>query len=68
MLPVRWTNSICSGISTVDDLKDFIWTMIYTGLRISDVALFDMKRFEGARSSSGPGKTGAITTRQFPTG
>jgi len=44
-LPVRWTNSISSGVWTGGDLKDFIWTMIYTGLRISDVALFEMKRF-----------------------
>ncbi len=47
MLPVRWTNSISSGTWTGNDLKDFIWTMIYTGLRISDVALFDMKRLRG---------------------
>jgi integrase len=28
-------------------VKDFIWTMVYTGLRISDVALFQMKRLRG---------------------
>ena len=32
---------------TGEDLKDFIWLMTYTGLRISDVVLFDMERLHG---------------------
>ena len=32
---------------TGEDLKDFIWVMVYTGLRISDVVLFDMDRLHG---------------------
>ncbi len=47
MPTVQWQNSIASGVWTCEDLKDFIWSMIYTGLRISDVALFDMKRLRG---------------------
>jgi integrase len=30
-----------------EDLKDFIWLMTYTGLRISDAALFNMNRLKG---------------------
>jgi len=43
----RWGNRHGSGIWTGDDLKDFIWVMVYTGLRISDVVLFDMERLHG---------------------
>ena len=28
-------------------MKDFIWVMVYTGLRISDVGLFHTKRLQG---------------------
>ena len=30
-----------------EDAKDFIWTLTYTGLRISDVALFSITRLHG---------------------
>jgi integrase len=43
----RWGNSHGSGFWTGDDLKDFIWVMVHTGLRISDVVLFDMERLHG---------------------
>jgi integrase len=43
----RWGNRHGSGELTGEDLKDFIWLMTYTGLRISDVVLFDMERLQG---------------------
>jgi integrase len=47
MPDVVWRSGIGSGKWTGEDLKDFIWTMTYTGLRISDVGLFHMKRLKG---------------------
>jgi len=44
---VRWWNGKDEGAWTGEDAKDFIWTLTYTGLRISDVALFDVKRLYG---------------------
>lgn len=44
---VAWMNGREQGVWTGEDVKDFIWTMVYTGLRISDVALFNMNRFSG---------------------
>jgi integrase len=44
---VQWSNWQGAGVWTGEDVKDFIWTMLYTGLRISDVALFQMKRLRG---------------------
>jgi integrase len=44
---VSWTNGRDSGTWTGEDVKDFIWVMVYTGLRISDVALFHMNRLKG---------------------
>jgi hypothetical protein len=44
---VAWSNGRESGVYTGDDLKDFIWVMIHTGLRISDVGLFNMSRLKG---------------------
>jgi integrase len=43
----RWGNRFGSGECTGEDLKDFIWLMTHTGLRISDVVLFDMDRLDG---------------------
>jgi integrase len=34
------------GAWTGEDVKDFIWVMTYTGLRISDVAFFHMDRLK----------------------
>jgi integrase len=43
----RWGNTHGSGMWTGEDVKDFIWVMVHTGLRISDVVLFDMERLHG---------------------
>ncbi len=43
-----WGNRFGSGIWTGEDMKDFIWVLLYTGLRISDVVLFDMERLRGS--------------------
>ncbi len=46
-----WTNLVVErhskGVWTGEDTKDFIWVLVYTGLRISDVALFNMNRLRG---------------------
>jgi integrase len=44
---VAWTNGSEASQWTGEDVKDFIWVMIYTGLRISDIALFNMSRLSG---------------------
>ncbi len=44
---VTWINEQGQGAWTGEDAKDFIWTLTYTGLRISDVALFDIQRLRG---------------------
>lgn len=44
---IEWQSGAKTGVWTGEDAKDFIWTLSYTGLRISDVALFDMKRLRG---------------------
>lgn len=44
---VTWTTGRASGVWTGEDVKDFIWLMVYTGLRISDVGLFNMSRLKG---------------------
>jgi hypothetical protein len=37
--PTMWSNGRYNGVWTGEDAKD-IWVLVYTGLRISDVALF----------------------------
>ena len=44
---VQWSNAQRHGVWTGEDAKDFIWTLTYTGLRISDVALFNINRLQG---------------------
>jgi integrase len=44
---VRWSNGREQGVYSGEDMKDFIWVMVYTGLRISDVGLFHMNRLKG---------------------
>jgi integrase len=45
---VKWSNGHAQGkVYSGEDLKDFIWVMVYTGLRISDVGLFHMNRLKG---------------------
>jgi integrase len=43
----KWGNRYGNGTWTGEDLKDFIWVSVYTGLRISDVVLFDIERLHG---------------------
>jgi integrase len=43
----KWGNCHGSGVWTGEDLKDFIWLMTYTGLRISDAVLFNIDRLHG---------------------
>jgi integrase len=47
MPDVAWSSGIGKGVWTGEDVKDFIWVMVYTGLRISDVGLFQMSRLQG---------------------
>jgi integrase len=42
-----WANRFGSGVWTADDLKEFTWMLLYTGLRISDIVLFDIERLHG---------------------
>lgn len=46
MPDVTWSSGLGRGKWTGEDLKDFIWMMTYTGLRISDVGLFHMNRLK----------------------
>jgi integrase len=43
----RWGNRFGTGVWTGEDVKEFIWVMVFTGLRISDVVLFDIERLTG---------------------
>ena len=43
----EWSNGAAGGIWTGQDVKDFVWVLLYTGLRISDAALFDLSRLHG---------------------
>jgi len=45
--PISWTNGKTGGVWTGNDVKDFIWVLVYTGLRISDVGLFNINRLKG---------------------
>ena len=45
--PTSWSNGWYKGVWTGEDAKDFIWVLVYTGLRISDVALFNIDRLRG---------------------
>lgn len=44
---IVWSSGKGGGRWTGEDVKDFIWVMVYTGLRISDVSLFHMSRLHG---------------------
>lgn len=44
---IVWSNGRESGVYTGEDVKDFIWVVVYSGLRISDVGLFNMTRLSG---------------------
>jgi integrase len=47
MPEVRWKNGVRGGLWDGQDVKDFVWLSIYTGLRISDVGTFDISRLQG---------------------
>jgi hypothetical protein len=63
---VAWSNWREQGAWTGEDLKDFIWVMVYTGLRISDVGLFRIDRLKGnevfLRAKKNGGEVFAFTT------
>lgn len=45
---IQWSNGLEQRqVYSGEDLKDFIWMMVYTGLRISDIGLFHMDRLKG---------------------
>ena len=44
---ITWTNGQEQGSWNGEDVKDFLSVMVYTGLRISDVCLFNMNRLHG---------------------
>lgn len=44
---ISWRSGSRSGTWNGEDVKDFIWLSIYSGLRISDVGFFDMGRMRG---------------------
>jgi len=43
----EWSTGTLNGVWSGEDVKDFVWTMMYTGLRISDVGLFNINRLRG---------------------
>lgn len=45
--PITWHNGESRGTWTGEDAKDFIWFLIYTGLRISDAAFFHVSQLRG---------------------
>jgi integrase len=53
-----WSNGQFKGVWTGEDAKDCIWMLVYTGLRISDVALFNMNRLRGNELSLRAKKNG----------
>jgi integrase len=62
----RWGNRFGTGSRTGEDLKDFIWVLTYTGLRISDVVLFDMNRLHGNEVFLRAKKNGGEVFTLFP--
>ena len=44
---IEWATTSLSGEWSGEDVKDFVWMMIYTGMRISDIGLFNMDRLHG---------------------
>lgn len=47
LVKIEWKNASGTGEWTGEDLKDLIWLMLYTGFRISDATLFNVKRLHG---------------------
>ncbi len=45
---IQWSNGLEQRqVYLGEDLKNFIWMMVYTGLRISDIGLFHIDRLKG---------------------
>jgi len=63
---VVWSNGRESGVYTGEDVKDFIWMMAYTGLRVSDVGLFNMSRLKGNEVFLRPKKNGGDVFAYIP--
>jgi len=63
---VTWSSGTRKGVWTGEDVKDFIWVMVYTGLRISDVALFHMTRLKGNEVFLRAKKNGGEVFAYFP--
>ncbi len=42
----EWKNETGVGVWMGEDLKNLIWLMVYTGFRISDATLFQIKRLQ----------------------
>jgi hypothetical protein len=63
---VAWSNGREKGIYTAEDVKDFIWLMVYTGLRISDAGLFHMNRLKGNEVFPRAKKNGGEVVRLHP--
>jgi integrase len=58
---VKWSNWQREGVWTGEDAKDFIWTLTYTGLRTSDVALFNIKRLHATKFFCGQRRTAGMS-------
>jgi integrase len=65
---ITWQSGNRTGTWNGEEAKDFIWTPTYTGLRISDVALFDMNRLKRNKVFLRGRKTAAKCSPAFPTG
>ena len=44
---IRWANDRKTGAWCGEDVKEFIWLLMHTGLRISDAGLFNIDRLHG---------------------
>ena len=49
---VRWKSHLGEGLWSGEDVKDFILVLVYTGLRISDVATFPARSLTVAMTLS----------------
>lgn len=65
---VTWSNGHARGVWTGEDVKD--WMMVHTGLRISDVGLFNINRLKGhevfLRAKKNGGEVFAYIPSQCP--
>src|SRR6202023_2638942 len=66
--PIPWSNGKTGGVWTGDDVKDFIWVLVYTGLRISNVGLFNISAFGATNHSSVSKRMAVMSLPGFLTG